>query len=256
MSSSAFGTVHDPNSQRTYIAVGSGVSCNSCSASCGAIFTGLKWSECDSIVKVVGFLIGGAITFVCVEGYKFVRSAVQLFYLDKVGLFCFRQLGTITKQCLNCINACTDLVVTLVKKLCFNRYVKGAANRVYNHILTPIGSSLKKLLTLIFKQIIWDYLCVPLYERVIYPVIKKAFPARSTSARVTNVRKRSLFTPVWHSIKCLSSWTITPICKYIISPAFNSVINFFYALLSGALVTPEPNQKQVTQPTEPKEDFR
>jgi len=182
---------------------------------------------------MAGFIIGKGINL----GVKFIRNAIQLFYLDKVAEYAFRFMGQSCSQIGNCYERIADLASTNIKPIFVNSYTRSLVSWTYNNILTPVGRFVRSIAKFFFKTLLWDWICVPFWNRVVVPVYNRIFPHRSSTDRTITVRERWISEYVSTCLKSIADWTIRPFYSYILNPFFQSVGDFFYGTFSGTLRT-------------------
>lgn len=209
------------------VVVDSGSSGFSCGCSCSIKI--LSWSECDTISKKIGFIIGKSINLLSSlfsKTYELVlkipSKTIEILYIDKL----------------------YDLFHTIIHKItkkmkCFiENFFENCLKPVYNWTLSPLYN---RVLSPIFSKIndFRIYLCNAIFKSNISNEtttsdckISNIFNSISNGLKIIN---DWTLNPLWNRIIVpLSNWTVKPVWDKILVPIFNSIGDIFIGMIGGA----------------------
>lgn len=222
-----------------------------------------RWDECKTYGEMAGFIIGRPIQYVAVNGWKLLRGAVQLFYLDKVSDYFFQFMGWSCSQSCNCCNRVAEFTSDYIKPIFVNSCTRKAVSWTYNHVLTPVGETIswtydhvltpvgqaiRTLAKLIFKTLLWDRICVPSWNRVIRPIFSAVFSRPSTNKRVESVREGWLGKCFSSTFRTLADWTIVPLWNHLLSPLCHTIGEFFTGVIGGVFGANTAEHRELKKP--------
>lgn len=214
------------------------------SSSCGKTqIKLLEWKDCDTIPKKIGFLFGKVVNTLVTAGQTFWNNTVSILKLDKITKFFFDFLKIGYNKISFFIEKTIEFVSNVFTSISNNNLVKKIKSHFYTYIFNPITDGISKLARFIFKTILWEKICLPVYERVIKPCCCKVREAKRSIAidedasatwciKVSETLQVRL-APLGRGLKTLANWTIVPIYNHIISPVLKAIGDTIHALISG-----------------------
>lgn len=134
------------------VIAGSGV--YSDGSSCGSCVSLklLEWKDCDTVGKVIGFVLGRTLNFIVFDGGRCLHHVVQLLYLDKVSNYFFRFICSAYNFCADI----ADRIYVSIKPIFVNQITRSLVTWNYDFIITPIGRAIKCVGKFFFETFLWN----------------------------------------------------------------------------------------------------
>ncbi|MFI5344731.1 MAG: hypothetical protein ACHQUC_11005 [Chlamydiales bacterium] len=170
----------------------------------------LKWEECDTVGKKIGFVVGSAINWTVLTTDKIINKAVQIFHLDTIGRFCLRILKSIREVVSSCVKKIWGTISPH-----FNRTTLRPIGPGKVHV-KPEGFSSK------IQQVIVDTL------KSIYDFFAPIFNKISDHVKDGIEKCKPTF-------RKIADWTIVPFYDHVLSPVGTIIKDIFYGAFSGLL---------------------
>lgn len=201
----------------------------------------LKWEECDTAGKKIGFYVGSGINWAVLTTDKAIRKAVQVLHLDAVARFCLRILNSIKKNVTLGINKIMNLLIrprttiVLESSVRPGRVVVRPKNQLIQsivellqkikHFFSPLCSKVSN-----FSKVVWNNLmdgiekCKPTFNKIADKIIvpfndKVLCPIRKYVLEALKICKEALRT--------FKNRTLIPFYQNTLTPVGQKISRFF-----------------------------
>lgn len=174
----------------------------------------LKWEECDTVGKKIGFVIGSAINWTVLTTDKIINKAVQIFHLDAAGRFCLRILKSIREGITSCVKKLWNAISPYFKRT----------------TIRPVGPEKVQVRPEGFSSKITQFI-INLLKKIhnfLSPIFSKI-----GGYAADGIRK----------CKPIADWIIVPLYNHVLTPAGTIIKDIFYGAFSGLLKKKEDESK-------------
>ena len=247
------------------VALGSGVAVTSdnsisgCGCCCSIKI--LKWEECNTLAKKIGFVFGKVINFF-IRGFSTVfeklKRVCKILYFDRITNFFHKILSLIYDK----ISKIANFIFShLVKPIFINRFTK-ALKRVDKILcLDKITNFFNKIFSFTYDKIskianfIFSHLVKPIFvnrftralgrflnKYIFEPISSKLEIKKTSTSQETPSRLRQTISKI---LNFIYRFSFKPIVDYVLSPVGNFIADTFHGIASGTLQEEKPLPERI-----------
>lgn len=198
----------------------------------------IKWEECDTLGKQIGFIFGEKILR---DGFKLCGKvfnfAVKLLPFDKIAQYFTKFMGYIAKNLSYVLNEIKVVAKTCFKFITDNKISNAISSFSKIDFFLSLDKLIRNVFTFVFKTTIWKKICVPLYAHVIKPIFETLQNTFSKICKsVANFSKTYISSPLDKLIRNAFTFVFkTVIWKKICIPLYTHVISPIFKALQSTL---------------------
>lgn len=203
----------------------------------------LKWSECDTIGKKIGYIAGSAINSFVSTSFNLADKTIKLLHLDEILRFVTAKVKLVISK-----------IIQNVQPIAKNIFTESLYLKLFQIFKKCLTSSQKILKTLA------DWSIIPLYNHVLLPLknqIDKVVNAISLNCNFKNkaqmesqpvdTRCNALFVQIMEKVK---QWVMVPLFKHVIKPVADIASDICHGIFSGCFTPKEVVKKEKEKETE------
>ncbi|NGX63241.1 MAG: hypothetical protein KR126chlam6_00649 [Candidatus Anoxychlamydiales bacterium] len=243
------------------VGCGGYVESNSCGSGCGSFVKVsvkiLKWSDCDTIGKKIGFVFSNVIknptiwTFNKISSgfshaYRGISKVIKTLYIDKITNTFYKAIKGI---CRKLYNLSKSIFQNIIKPVFINKFTKKAANLTKTYLIDPALRFVKKVFE--FVKTIFS----KIYEKTIKRLFnKKAVSSESSKESKIGEYTKKCFNAIKTALKTILKpvwrWTAVPFYNRVLTPIGHVIEDIFIGVIGGWNNEIEKDDKEIEKPKE------
>jgi len=226
----------------------------------------LKWSECDTIGKQIGYIAGRSINTVVSTTINIAERTVKVLHLDDISRYAIKVMkSTCNWAGENIVKPMNSCIKNVAKSIFTQSRLENAA-KIYDQGVKKLGSFCKSCYNGL--KTLADWTIVPLNKNVLSPLIRKidSMIDRLFTKLGLYFRRNQEYAPgqgpetkkrmncnccklCIKTLKTISNWTIVPLYNHVISPVGRTLCDIAYGAFSGCF-KPKTEDKKKPEPIE------
>lgn len=235
----------------------------------------LKWEDCNTLGKKIGYVAGRSINYVVSSAINLSSKAAKVLHLNEVTQFFKKTIRSACNTAYNSIEKVARSASKAIRSVFVNDVTKKMVNWTYDNVVTPLNNTIKKVANSALAESVYNgyckvkqatrsalnFLCtegkkalktladwtiIPLYNKVLSPVGKRINSFASNClkcSKPTRVRRPRNPTCCQKSMQKLVDWTVVPLYNRVLSPIGTTLKDIGYGLISGS-VKPKEEKKE------------
>lgn len=192
----------------------------------------LKWEDCDTVGKKIGYIVGRSINFMVSTGCSLFNKVTGILPFGKVGNLFATAFKWTTTTASYYLKRMYQISTNCIRSIFINNTTKSLAENVRKWILNPLSSCISKIKQ--FATYLWNNALSPLHKKVITPIFN------CLKSIVTKIMRLAGKGILYFSRLCLkvcksiANWTVVPLYKNLLSPLMKKIGMFISQKIKSA----------------------